>query len=245
MRTLWAILGAVVLAAALFLLWPRAAPDAPRESSPPAPAPAAPPAPASPPAPATPPATTTPPAPAPPSATTAPPATPAPAPAPPATQPAVIERRPDGSLLVDHRFTLLGSGSQQDPYRVTWELLGSAAETYDPARKHAYLPDRVMRLSGAWVQLSGYFASALQKEETSELLVMFNRWDGCCIGLPPTPFDSVEATLAAPISLRGQHLIRYGTIRGRLQVDPFTAGPILLGLYRLEDAAVEGEPSLR
>ncbi len=231
MRTLWAILGAVVLAAALFLLWPRAAPDAPRESSPAAPAPAAPPAPA------------TPPAPAPPSATTAPPATPAPAP--PATQPAVIERRPDGSLLVDHRFTLLGSGSQQDPYRVTWELLGSAAETYDPARKHAYLPDRVMRLSGAWVQLSGYFASALQKEETSELLVMFNRWDGCCIGLPPTPFDSVEATLAAPISLRGQHLIRYGTIRGRLQVDPFTAGPILLGLYRLEDAAVEGEPSLR
>ena len=129
MRTLWAILGAVVLAAALFLLWPRAAPDAPRESSPPAPAPVAPPTPFTPPAPGTPLATTTPPAPAPPSATTAPPATPAPAPAPPATQPAVIERRPDGSLLVDHRFTLLGSGSQQDPYRVTWELLGSAAET--------------------------------------------------------------------------------------------------------------------
>ena len=72
-----------------------------------------------------------------------------------------------------------------------------------------------------------------------EAMVMLNKWDGCCIGLPPTPFDSVEAAFAAPIAVKGMHVYRYGTIKGRMQVEPFAAGSFLLGLYRLEDAVME------
>ena len=59
------------------------------------------------------------------------------------------------------------------------------------------------------------------------------------IGLPPTPFDSIEAAFAAPISVKGMHVYRYGTIKGRMQVEPFAAGSFLLGFYRLEDAVME------
>jgi hypothetical protein len=75
--------------------------------------------------------------------------------------------------------------------------------------------------------------------EAKEAMVMLNKWDGCCVGLPPTPFDSIEATFVRPIPVRGQHLFRFGTVKGRLTVEPFTAGTFLLGLYRLEDAVLE------
>jgi hypothetical protein len=39
--------------------------------------------------------------------------------------------------------------------------------------------------------------------------------------------------------VQGQHLFRFGTIRGRLSIEPFVAGTFLLGLYRLEDAVME------
>jgi hypothetical protein len=35
------------------------------------------------------------------------------------------------------------------------------------------------------------------------------------------------------------HVYRYGTIKGRMQVEPFAAGSFLLGFYRLEDAVME------
>jgi hypothetical protein len=72
---------------------------------------------------------------------------------------------------------------------------------------------------------------------TRHVLLTLNRWDGCCIGLPPTPFDAIDTTLAAPLDLKGLHLFRFGTFRGRLVVEPFAAGTFLLGLYRLEDAS--------
>jgi hypothetical protein len=75
--------------------------------------------------------------------------------------------------------------------------------------------------------------------EAREAMVMLNKWDGCCIGLPPTPFDSVEASFAAPLSVKGKHLFRFGTFKGRLGVEPFVAGTFLLGLYRLQDAVLE------
>ena len=31
--------------------------------------------------------------------------------------------------------------------------------------------------------------------EVNEALVMLNQWDGCCIGVPPTPYDAVEVRL--------------------------------------------------
>jgi len=69
--------------------------------------------------------------------------------------------------------------------------------------------------------------------------VLLNRWDGCCIGLPPTPFDCIEAQLSAPMKLGAAHTISYGTIRGKFIVEPFKAGTFLIGLYRLEEAQTD------
>ena len=45
--------------------------------------------------------------------------------------PATITRGSNNQIEVDGRYTILGSGTELDPYRVTWELLKSAYETMD------------------------------------------------------------------------------------------------------------------
>jgi hypothetical protein len=150
-----------------------------------------------------------------------------------------IERLDDRTVRVDDRFTIRGSGTERDPYLVTWELLSSAMETVDAPAGKFVIPGRIADLRGAWVRISGYWAPPVQAFEARELMVMLNKWDGCCIGLPPTPFDSIEATLSAPMPVKGEHLFRFGTITGRLEVEPFVAGSFLLGLYRLQDAVME------
>lgn len=152
---------------------------------------------------------------------------------------AVVERVDDRTVKVDGRYMIRGSGTEADPFAVSWELLGSAAQTVDAARGRFEIPGRIADLRGAWVRISGYWAPPLMVFEAREAMVMLNRWDGCCVGLPPTPFDSIEATFVRPIPVQGQHLFRFGTVKGRLSVEPFTAGTFLLGLYRLEDAVME------
>ncbi|MCA9287277.1 MAG: hypothetical protein KDA05_01755, partial [Phycisphaerales bacterium] len=63
------------------------------------------------------------------------------------------------------------------------------------------------------------------------------QWDGCCIGVPPTPYDAVEVVLERPISLVREQL-NYGTITGVLEVDPYLVNNWLVGLYVLKDADV-------
>ena len=131
-----------------------------------------------------------------------------------------------------------GAGTEQDPFVISWPLVFSASKTIDAATGAMTAPGHIDFLNGQWVQISGYLAPPLWGEQTSELLVMKNRWDGCCIGLPPTPFDCIEASLAVPLRLGAQHTISFGTVRGRLVVEPFKAGAFLLGLYRLQDASI-------
>ena len=152
---------------------------------------------------------------------------------------AVVERIDERTVRVDGRFTIRGSGTEADPFAISWELLGSAAQTVDAAQGRFEIPGRIADLRGAWVRISGYWAPPLLVFEAKEAMVMLNKWDGCCVGLPPTPFDSIEATFVRPIKVQGRHLFRFGTVKGRLDVDPFVAGSFLLGLYRLEDAVLE------
>ena len=153
--------------------------------------------------------------------------------------PATLTRGSNNQIEVDGRYTILGSGTELDPYRVTWELLKSAYETMDLNGSRVTPPKRLEMLNGTYVQISGYLAPPLWGQETRELLVLLNRWDGCCIGLPPTPFDCIEAQLAAPIKLGAAHTISYGAIRGKFIVEPFKAGKFLIGLYRLEEAQTD------
>jgi len=223
MRVFWAALALLALAGAWFVVS-----SAAREIEPTAlPGPAAPPAPAPEvePAPA--------PAPAPPASSPAPAAA-------DARSPAEVTRRIDARTLeLDGRFRIVGNGGQDDPYRINWELLTSAGPFIDPARNALTPPPWVRALDGVWIEISAYYSTAVRVSSTQSVLLTLNRWDGCCLGLPPTPFDAIDTSLAAPLELRGLHLFRFGTFRGRLEIEPFTAGPYLLGLYRLEDATFE------
>ena len=152
---------------------------------------------------------------------------------------AVVERVDHQSVRLDGKYVVRGSGSESDPYQITWELLASAARTVDASKSLFEVPGRIADLRGAWIQISGYWAPPLQVFETKEAMFMLNKWDGCCIGLPPTPFDSIEVTFAKPFAVQGQHVFRYGTIKGRLEIEPFAAGMFLLGFYRLQGAVME------
>jgi hypothetical protein len=152
---------------------------------------------------------------------------------------AVVERIDHQTVRIDGKYMVRGSGSESDPYQITWELLTSAARTVDASKSIYEVPGRIADLRGAWVQISGYWAPPLQVFQTKEAMFMLNKWDGCCIGLPPTPFDSIEATFTKPFAVQGQHMYRYGTIKGRLEIQPFAAGMFLLGFYRLNDAVME------
>ncbi len=145
-------------------------------------------------------------------------------------------------LYADGRYEIRGEGTKESPYRVSWECLASASETYVPRLNEHDMPQRVALLDGAWVQVEGYLAFPLMVSETKELLVMLNQWDGCCIGVPPTPYDAIEVKLLEPAKRSGAHAtFNFGGVKGRLRVDPYLIENWLVGLYVLEDAAmVEG-----
>lgn len=156
-----------------------------------------------------------------------------------ARTPAEVTRRIDARTIeLDGRFRAIGNGSPDDPYRISWELLTSAGPFIDPAQQALVPPPWVRALDGSFVEISAYYSTAVRATSASKVLLTLNRWDGCCIGLPPTPFDAIDASLASPLDMKGLHLFRFGTFRGRLVVEPFSAGSFLLGLYRLEDASL-------
>ena len=151
----------------------------------------------------------------------------------------IVRRVDDRTVELDGRFRVAGNGSANDPYRISWELLTSSSAFIDPAQAATTPPPWVRLLDGTYIELSGYYSTALRVPVATNLLLTLNRWDGCCIGLPPTPFDAIDVTMRAPLPLEGAHLIRFGTFRGRLGVSVFEIGGFLLGLYRLEDATFE------
>jgi hypothetical protein len=153
--------------------------------------------------------------------------------------PALVERLDARSVRVADRFTIRGTGTQHDPYRIDWALLGSARETIDAAQGKLLAPEHIALLDGAWVAISGYYSPTVIADEVDELIISLDQWDGCCIGLPPTPFDCLRAELRNPLEMRTQHLFRYGTITGQLSVSPFVIGSWLMGLYELKDATLE------
>ena len=152
--------------------------------------------------------------------------------------PGSIMKQPDGSLLADGKYKIEGDGSREKPYRIGWDCLASANKTYIPRLKEDLMPQRVALLDGAWVRIDGYFALPLMLQESSEILVMLNQWDGCCIGVPPTPYDAMEVKLIEPVKPNRRHAFNFGTVLGRLRVDPMLVENWLVGLYRLEEATL-------
>lgn len=151
----------------------------------------------------------------------------------------VVRRVDERTLELDGRFRVTGNGRPDDPYRISWELLTSAQPYMDATTGALTPPPWVRVIDGTFVEISGYYSTAVRVSAARNLLLTLNRWDGCCIGLPPTPFDAIDMDMRDPVMMQGLHLFRFATFRGRLVVSPFETGGFLLGLYRLEDTTIE------
>ncbi len=140
-------------------------------------------------------------------------------------------------LVIDGRFRVKGAGTESDPYVVPFDLLMSAADVYDPRKGLTKVPQRVAFLHEKYVRLNGYIAFPISSTDPHQALVMFNQWDGCCIGVPPTTYDSVETNLSQPAT-GDDKFITFGTTTGVLKVDPYVDNGWLLGLYVLDHATL-------
>ncbi|MDX9910815.1 MAG: DUF3299 domain-containing protein [Phycisphaerales bacterium] len=136
------------------------------------------------------------------------------------------------------RFDLPGAGTDADPVEVPWELLVSAMEDYRPREGKTELPQWAKGLNGKHVRITGFVLFPTFGTQARELLLMKNQWDGCCIGVPPTPYDAIEITLSKPVDLANT-TVNYASISGVLQVDPYLVNGWLLGLYLMENATLE------
>lgn len=146
-----------------------------------------------------------------------------------------------GSISADGTFNIPGAGTKESPYEVTWELLVSASDTYIPRLGEKVIPQRIAMLHGKYVRISGFIAFPLVTTESDECLVMLNQWDGCCIGVPPSPYDAVEVKLSTPADNSKRHIVRIGTIEGILRVDPYLVERWLVGLYTMDSATLSTE----
>ena len=155
--------------------------------------------------------------------------------------PGKILRNPDGILIADEEFEISGAGTRESPYMISWNLLRSASKLYRPSLQERTIPQRIAMLDGAWVTVSGYLAFPLP-QDTSEMIIMLNQWDGCCIGLPPTPYDAIEVKLNQSAAPGRRHVLKYGTVTGELVVEPYLIEEWLLGLYLMNNATVNMEP---
>lgn len=161
---------------------------------------------------------------------------------PKANQTGTVERRDDGALVLDGRFVIRGEGTAAKPYVVPWDLLVSAQDTYQPRLGKTEVPERIAMLDGKQVKITGYIAFPLMVSQANELLLMMNQWDGCCVGVPPTPYDGIEVRLsrAVPAS-SGINVFHYGSITGTFKVDPYIVNNWLVGLFMIEEASLEME----
>ncbi|MFM1805359.1 MAG: hypothetical protein RL136_2238 [Planctomycetota bacterium] len=147
----------------------------------------------------------------------------------------------DGSISVDDAWTIRGEGTTDEPYEISWEFLASAQEDYMPRLGERKLPARIAFLSGKHVKISGYLAFPLVAPTSSECLLMLNQWDGCCIGVPPTPYDAVEVRLTSEVKGWKKHTINFGAIEGVFRVEPYLVENWLVGLYLIDEGVLDTE----
>jgi hypothetical protein len=155
--------------------------------------------------------------------------------------PSTFVKLADGSISADDAWTIRGSGTAEEPYEVSWEFLASAQDTYSPRLSENKIPARIAFLSGKRVRISGYLAFPLVASTSGECLLMLNQWDGCCIGIPPTPYDAIEVKLATEIKGWKKHTFNFGAIEGTFTVEPYLVENWLVGLYMMKDATLNRE----
>jgi len=152
-----------------------------------------------------------------------------------AAAPIPVVEREDGSLLIADTYVVRGEGTREKPYEMGLDLLISVQDVYNPRQGRDELPAGLNRFKGKRVRIVGNMLFPLWAEETDELLLMKNQWDGCCVGVPPTPYDAVEVKLSDAVDLSRMGS-SYGPVEGTFDVEPYIRSNWLLGLYVMEDA---------
>lgn len=148
-----------------------------------------------------------------------------------------VQQPNPGTLVVDDRHTIIGEGTEDKPYQITWELLTSVEQDFDPHSGRRQIPQRVAMLDGKWVSLSGWVAFPMAVQQPKELLLMLNQWDGCCIGVPPTPYDAIEVVLDNTVTGEAR-FTSTGAIKGRFGLKPYVVGDWLVGLYVIDQGSL-------
>lgn len=147
-----------------------------------------------------------------------------------------FELRGDGSFrIIEANVWVQGSGTASEPYVLGWDALKSIENIYDPKKGKDKLPDWLDFLDGKVVSIEGNTLVPVVATTTRELLIMKNPWDGCCIGVPPTPYDAVEVVLNHDVDF-GNSAVGFGSVQGTFFLDPYIVDGWVLGLYIVEDA---------
>ena len=164
----------------------------------------------------------------------------APAQTPAAAAPAgpSFEIRADGSMSVVGVGVIPGNGTVQRPFVLAWDTLRSVQREFNPRQGQSEVPQWLNALNGKRVRIEGNTLLPVVAQTTDELLVMQNPWDGCCLGVPPTPYDAIEVKLSRPQRM-GNSPTGYGQVEGVFKIDPYIVSGWLLGLYMIEDAVFE------
>lgn len=147
-----------------------------------------------------------------------------------------FEQITDGSFRVLSTGTIiLGKGTQDDPFVLDWITLRSIEQVFNPKKDMDELPDWLDMLNERYVKIIGNTLVPVIATTTQELLVMQNPWDGCCIGIPPSPYDAIEVILNHDVDF-GSSAVGFGTVEGVFILDPYVVDGWVLGLYIIEDA---------
>jgi hypothetical protein len=131
-----------------------------------------------------------------------------------------------------------GTGTRDDPKRLSWDVLAGASQTFKPRDGQEELPQEIIDLDGTYVKLSGYYLFPMAGDEFDEVLMMRNMWDGCCIGVPPTAFSAVLVKLNEPMKRGRMWAMSVGTVKGRMVIDPMVDRGWILSLYVIEEGSL-------
>ena len=147
-----------------------------------------------------------------------------------------FEQLADGSFRIFASNTHVpGSGTGANPFVLDWVTLRSIEQVYNPKKGKNELPGWLDLLHEKHVNIVGNTLVPVIATTTKELLVMQNPWDGCCVGIPPSPYDAIEVTLNHDVDF-GSSAVGYGTVRGVFILDPYVVDGWVLGMYIIEDA---------
>ncbi len=150
-----------------------------------------------------------------------------------------VESSLDPAHPIDGKYIVAGSGTKDDPFQITWDLLLLAAQTYVPREGRSDIPPQLKAIDGAHIRIEGYFAFPLASTDAREVLFMLNMWDGCCIGVPPSPYDAIEVRLKDSMGDGRKQYVNYGTLSGVIKVDPYVQEGWLLGMYLMHDGVID------